>query len=368
MTVEEIINIFEENDDKVYFKKLLSILCDYRILVNQEEQISYLPYILLTKACNLNCIHCCADAGMSSNSSELNTEEWFSVADKLKGMKIDAICISGGEPLMRKDFFEIARYFKNALNIELTLMSNATLIDEDKASKLVELFDSFSFSLDGIDEETCSVIRGRGTFEKTMRGIRIMQAKGMKNFALSFTSTKNNQQYEEEFKKLAAELGASPMIRHYDLAGRALEHTDLMAENDLLEYFEPSPLRGDGMFHYAPNQLPVCTCCSAGISRFSVSHCGDIYPCQLLEFPEYRYENVKNLKSLKDFFEKEEYKNTIGYHNFEKIYTPHSDQCKKCHVRIHCSTCAYTSHLLKHMNNKDEICHVKQKKWEAIWK
>ena len=124
---------------------------------------------------------------------------------------------------------------------------------------------------------------------------------------------------------------------------------------------------GDVIRHFAPNRLPMCTSCGAGSARFCISHNGNMYPCQLLGFSEYCYDNVKNINSLKDYIEGEQYKQTKGYQRFMDIYTPQSEQCKDCHARLHCATCAYASHLLKQMKNMDEIRNLKRKELEIIW-
>ena len=370
LTAEEFLDIFEDAEDRKYFDRVITTLKEYRILTENEESNFYQIYLMLTKRCNLKCIHCCANATTIPCDNELKTEEWYMIADKLKGLKIDNICMTGGEPLIREDLFRIAEYFKKELGVKLSLMSNATLIDTDKADRLLALFDGvFSFSLDGINEETSSLIRGAGTFAKTMRGIEIMKAKGMKEFSLSFTITRLTKNYINDFIELANKLGAKPLLRHFDLAGRALEHRELMVEDDLFTYFCRSLLSdNEKEDHFAPNNLPECISCGAGYNTFSISNTGDVYPCQLLTSPEYKYDNIKSIESLKDFFENEEFKKTAGYRRFREVYTPLSEYCKDCGVKLHCDLCTYPIHLLKQAENMEEICKLKQIQWEAIWK
>ncbi len=370
LTTEEFLDAFKDRGDRVYFDKVLAILKEYGILVINEQRKPYQVYLMLTNRCNLKCLHCCVDASTSCREGELNAEEWCSVADKLKELNISHICMTGGEPMMRTDFLAIAEYFKKHLETKLSLMSNATLINSDNADRLLDLFDGgFSFSLDGVDEESCSLIRGRGTFAKSMRGIEIMKSKGMKEFSLSFTITRLTQKYIDDFIVLSEKLGAKPLLRHYDLAGRALEHPELMVEDDLMQYYCRSLLSDDEKTdHFAPDKLPECTSCSAGRSTFSISSKGDIYPCQLLTSSEYRYGNIKNIDSLKDFFENGKYMCTTGYRRLKETYPPSSEYCKDCEVKLHCDVCTYPIHLLKHLKNMEEICKLKKMQWEAIWK
>lgn len=369
LTTEEFLDAFEDGGDREYFEKVLSTLKEYRILTTKEENNPYRVYLMLTNRCNLNCLHCCVDASSTYHEEELDTEEWCAIADKLKGLNLSHICMTGGEPMIRTDFFEIAEYFKKHLGAKISLMSNATLINEGNADRLLKLFDGgFSFSLDGINEETCSLIRGQGTFARTMSGIEIMKSRGMKEFSLSFTITRLTKRYIKDFVKLAQELGAKPLLRHFDLAGRALEHPELMVEEDLMQYYCRSLLSDDEKVdHFAPDKLPECISCAAGKTTFSVSNKGEVYPCQLLTAPEYTYGSVKNIQSFRCFFENEEFKNTEGYRRLREVYPPSSEYCKDCGVKLHCDLCTYPIHVLKQLKNKEEICKLKRMQWEAIW-
>lgn len=127
-----------------------------------------------TYTCNLKCKHCYEDAG--ANRPELSTEEAFTVIDILSKMAnagLPALSFSGGEPLMRKDFFEVAAYAKKKIPF-LSIATNATLLTKDNVKRLKETgVEYVEISLDGAGKEVHENFRMiPGCFEKTMQGIR----------------------------------------------------------------------------------------------------------------------------------------------------------------------------------------------------
>lgn len=126
----------------------------------------------ITKTCNLSCIHCYTDSENKKYSGELVTSEAKRVIDDLANFKIPALLFSGGEPLMRKDLFELAEYAVGK-GIRIVLSTNGTLIDKEIAKKIKEIgFIYVGISLDGIDE-TNDKFRGRvGAFKEAMNGFR----------------------------------------------------------------------------------------------------------------------------------------------------------------------------------------------------
>ncbi len=123
----------------------------------------------ITSKCNLKCIHCYANAG--GKIDELNLDQAIGLIDDLASIKIPVLLISGGEPLMRKDAFEIISYAKSR-GLNVALSSNGTLITEKIAEMLREInLDYVGVSLDGFGE-TNDKFRGvKGAFEKAVEGL-----------------------------------------------------------------------------------------------------------------------------------------------------------------------------------------------------
>lgn len=365
--LNEFLNSFEDEEDRKYFQRILETIMRYGIVVSGTIEKSYVPVLELTNRCNLRCNHCCIDAVSYNQNDDLSTNDWKKIIDKLVGMNLQFITITGGEPLVREDFFEIAEYAKLTLGVPMQLMSNATLISEDNANRLLSLFDDFSFSLDGSDEESCAAVRGKGVFHSALRGIEIMKKKGMESFSVSFTKVKQNEKNVDEFIKLVEKLGGKPMIRHYDVIGRAREHLELITE-DIDEQFRPAiaePSDADG--HYYPEKMPMCVCCSAVDNKICITHTGDIYPCQILMYPEFLLCNANEIESIAEFWNNGEQYLTEGYKNFAEVHTAHSSYCKDCAVKLFCDSCVLYTYLMKHRDNFEELCNMKRKELMPVW-
>jgi len=147
----------------------------------------------LTYSCNLKCKHCYENAGF--HRPELTTEQAYTVIDilsEIAGFGLPALSFSGGEPLLRKDFFEIATYAKKKIPY-ISVATNGTLLTKRNVRKLKEVGVGYvEISLDGASSEVHESFRGvSGCFEKTMEGIRNCQTEGLE-LCLATTAHKKN--------------------------------------------------------------------------------------------------------------------------------------------------------------------------------
>ncbi len=133
----------------------------------------------LTDVCNIRCTHCYRASGpfRPKAGAELSKERIFELVDELVELGGEKITFTGGEPLTRRDCLEILRYA--GARVRLTLLTNAMLIDERIARELAELPISVQVSLDGSTAEVHDAIRGRGSFERTLRGIAHLKDAGL---------------------------------------------------------------------------------------------------------------------------------------------------------------------------------------------
>jgi len=145
----------------------------------------------LTSRCNLKCVHCYADANEFPADNELSTEEAKQFIDDLAEMKIPVLLFSGGEPLLRKDIFELASY-ATSKGLKCSLSTNGTLITPEVAEKLKEQgFTYVGVSIDGL-KETNDHFRGvKGAFERALEGLLNAKEAGILT-GIRFTVTKYN--------------------------------------------------------------------------------------------------------------------------------------------------------------------------------
>lgn len=127
----------------------------------------------LTRTCNLKCVHCYTNSEARPYPDELTTAECKAVLDDLGQFKIPAVLFSGGEPLVRKDFFELAEYARGR-GLHVVVSTNGTLIDRQAARRFHDLqFAYVGISLDSATPAIHDRFRGvSGAFDRTLQGLR----------------------------------------------------------------------------------------------------------------------------------------------------------------------------------------------------
>ena len=144
-----------------------------------------------TRTCNLRCRHCYMDSDSRRYSGELSTAEAKKFIDDLAEFKVPVLLFSGGEPLMRADFFELAEYAAGK-NIRPTLSTNGTLITLEMARRIKNIGVGYvGISLDGLREVNDKFRGVAGAFEKAMAGIENCVAVGQR-VGLRFTINRHN--------------------------------------------------------------------------------------------------------------------------------------------------------------------------------
>ena len=122
----------------------------------------------LTYACNLQCVHCLSSSG-TRDPRELTTEQAKAVLDELRDLQVFYINIGGGEPMVRRDFFELLDHAQHC-NIGVKFSTNGAFITSENARRLAAMnYLDIQISLDGADRETNDRIRGAGSYEKIGR-------------------------------------------------------------------------------------------------------------------------------------------------------------------------------------------------------
>jgi Fe-coproporphyrin III synthase len=172
------------------------------------------------RRCNLHCVHCYSDSANRAYTGELSTEEGKTLLDDLAAFGIPALLLSGGEPLIRPDIFELIEYARGR-GLRVTLSTNGTLITPEVAERLNSLGVSYvGISLDGIGA-TNDMFRGhKGAFDKAMAGFRNCKAVGQR-VGLRMTLTRRNcQDLDQLFDFIEAEEIDRACFYHLVYTGR----------------------------------------------------------------------------------------------------------------------------------------------------
>ncbi len=161
-----------------------------------------------TAACNLKCIHCRASAVGFRSPDDLTTPESLHLLDSIASFAKPVIVISGGEPLVRPDIFEIAQHGTD-LGLKMVLATNGTLLTPEIARSMKKTgIQRISVSLDGASAATHDIFRGQvGAFEAALQGIEYVKAEGIP-FQINTSITKRNLSEIESIKALAEWIGA----------------------------------------------------------------------------------------------------------------------------------------------------------------
>ncbi|MGQ0682085.1 heme d1 biosynthesis radical SAM protein NirJ [Bradyrhizobium sp.] len=174
----------------------------------------------LIRRCNLTCKHCYSISGDVDFPGELTTEDVFHVMNDLKMFRVPVLILSGGEPLMRPDIFEISERAKT-MKFYVGLSSNGTLIDADLADRIRGIgYDYVGISLDGIGA-THDRFRGRtGAYDEALAGLRLLRDRGIK-VGVRFTMTEDNAAELPRLLDLVEREGFSKFyLSHLVYAGR----------------------------------------------------------------------------------------------------------------------------------------------------
>lgn len=162
----------------------------------------------ITRSCNLFCAHCRSSSTAGAYEGELSTAECLHLIDDILEVGKPVLILSGGEPLMRHDLFQVAAYAVNK-GLRVVMGTNGTLIDDDITAKLKETpISRVAISIDFPTAELQDKFRGKsGAFQAAVSGIARLRQAGVE-VQINSTITKLNVQYLNELLALALESGA----------------------------------------------------------------------------------------------------------------------------------------------------------------
>lgn len=341
----------------------LEKLREYRDGLFTEPQLRNL-FLELTLRCNENCLHCGSRCG-EVRSNELTVEQYREFLTKVKadfGLKRKMICVTGGEPLLRKDFFEIMKIV-NDLGFSWGMTSNATLITKEVAHKLNEVgMRTISVSIDGLEETHDAFRRSPGGYKKAMAGIQnLIDENAFK--AIQVTTVVTHKNIDEldalfdVFDKMDIDswrvIGIEPM-------GRAKDYPELLLtpedQKRLFEFIRNKRIAGEpveyGCSHYLGLEYEREVrdwyfLCTAGVYTASITAGGDILACLDIERrPEFVQGNI-----LVDDFT-EVWKNKFKC--FRRNLCEDNEKCRECKEKDFCHGGAY--HSWNFDENKQEVC------------
>lgn len=286
-------------------------------------------HVSLSEGCNLRCIYCYAKERKEVGGKLLTMEEYKRVVDEI--LSINPSCdftLTGGEPMLNPLWEDIARYI-HSRGGGVLMLTNGTLIDERNVKIMRECMSQVTLSVDGSNRSIHGMTRG-DNLDKVEHAIRLLEENGV-CYTLSMTVTKLNIHDVES------------MSRKY---GRRLRYAPLFPVNDASRDDSLS-ITGIDYFNAlksAAGVVPLSYCesalegskrerhrkCAIADGEISISPTGDVYPCQLLHFPEFYAGNVRE-ENVADI-----YRNSPVLKKAAALDVDNIEGCKDCAFKYIC--------------------------------
>jgi mycofactocin biosynthetic radical S-adenosylmethionine protein MftC len=257
----------------------------------------------LTYACNLACTHCLSSSGRR-DPRELTTTECRAVIDELQAMQVFYVNIGGGEPTVRRDFWELLDY-ATAHQVGVKFSTNGSRITEAATRRLAGSdYVDVQISIDGATAEVNDAVRGTGSYATAITAMERLASAGMQGFKLSVVTTRHNAGQLDAFKSLADRYGAQLRLTRLRPSGRgaAVWHElrptaeqQRQVYDWLLEHGE-QVLTGDSFFHLSAygESLPGLNLCGAGRVVCLIDPIGDVYACPFAIHEQFLAGNVRS--------------------------------------------------------------------------
>ncbi|MFC1836790.1 radical SAM protein [Thermodesulfobacteriota bacterium] len=282
----------------------------------------------LTYRCNLKCVHCYLE---EDTTGELTTDEVCSIIDQLADAGTIEICFTGGEALLREDFFTLVARARQR-HMAVSLITNGTLIDKS----VVDLFKGYHFasvliSLYGVTAETHdSVTRVEGSFAKTFRAIHLLRDHGLK-VQIKTPIMKQNADEVALVSDFCDEIGAALQI------GPVIGPTTKGSRRPLQYRLSDEELERYVKWDIASGRVPrgYVGMCNAGFSNVSISAHGKVYPCIVLR----REAGDLRRQSLAEIWN-----GSATLRSMRAVQPQDFRECDQCEHLHDCSRCPGQSH------------------------
>ena len=331
-----------------------------------------MAWMHITHRCNLRCKYCYITGGQAMDN-ELSTQEIFDFIDQFHEMggENQTLAISGGEPLMREDFWEIVDHAKNK-GIALIMATNGILVDEEIAQRIARNFCAVQVSLDG-PKDMHDKMRGKGAYDKAILAIENLMKAGITPY---INAVVTNSNYDElgHLVKIADKYGlasvkspplmsigkgedsSQPSLVQLAKAWWAIEQTSRKLNSNVpldSKKNATEPLISLHGHH-----------CGAAINSISLDSDGSVYPCQASQFPEFLAGNIREA-SLHDIWNSSQVFDEWRSTTVDKI-----DGCSECDWRYYCAGGCKMHAFSKHgrINAPDRYCEMHKRMYEeSIW-
>jgi len=255
-------------------------------------------YFHVTQRCNLRCRGCYSEDAARNSSDDAPFGQVCHGLDELAANGVKTVVISGGEPFIRADIVDIARYAKEQCHIPmLVVLSNGTLLTRRVLEDIAPFIDVISISFDGASPQDDAYIRRKQLFGVLVDAVRLAKECGIKTNIIPTIHAKNIDALPS-YIDLAESLGSSMNFSLLTRTHAFEDEESLIPDQEQLDRlgmrFADLDTQGICSFLDAPigKGLSVQNSCGAGARLVSVAYDGTVYPCHMLHNPQFRMGNI----------------------------------------------------------------------------
>jgi radical SAM protein with 4Fe4S-binding SPASM domain len=296
-------------------------------------------YWICTQGCNLRCTYCYQEATVA-RPHELSTAEAKQLVDQVVEAGANTFVFTGGEPFTRRDLLDLARYSRS-VGLRTNVITNGHYVRPDNAAEIAASFDTVTISLDHGLPEHHDRHRGEGAWQRAIAAIDLLLQAGVRVDVNSVLSRSGLADVRELLRLGSGRpIGQHKIVPRFPMGRGATARDDELTPVELLHLDDQL----QGLKLQLGQEAPVAMRteggnsakgsirghCGAGLSEVSIDPEGWVYPCKLLQYPDFRTENIRD-SSLANIFKTNSSLVSIQQREVDTLPT-----CKTCIIKNHC--------------------------------
>jgi radical SAM additional 4Fe4S-binding domain len=338
--------------DEIKYKSFIFKLLVNNIIQFQSDEKGKLKetktrvYFAPNPYCNLECVYCYAEATSPKVKLDFNESETYKIIDNFAIDNVEEVVITGGEPLMRTDIFDIVDYIKYKKKKTISILTNGILINE-KNIKHMQKFDKVTLSLDASEAMINDITRGSGTFEKIVHAVRLLKQHKIRVGITSVVSKVNLANVQALLNFIREELGVEEHkttihVSHGRGKDSEIECTAMQVQEFrrlyLMDYIRNGLKSNTSLFEPQLVRNVQRQMCGVATAEIFVNEKGEVYPCRLFVEDKYLLGTLLE-NNLEDIMNNEKTNNFK-----EKMKVNSIESCNACKSRYLCGGGCRSSH------------------------
>ena len=286
-------------------------------------------YLTLSDQCNLRCVYCYAEE--RKKIENVSFSEWCKYIDKvLEVTKECTFVFTGGEPLLVPYVFELADYIRQRNQRTILITNGTQIVNQQIASKVSQLFNHIRVSLDSVDEQVNSYLRGKRTSSKVIASIELLESVQADYMVMSTVSKLNKDKIDDFSQYFNNKVYFQPL---YQMGrGRGLEDLSISGTEYYNALTKTSAFKFLQGYHNTihtfknnPNKR-----CAMAKEEISIAPNGDIFPCHMLHYEDLKIGNLNEDDLITLYYSSNKMK------ALRKVNVDSINQCSTCEFRNFC--------------------------------